>query len=82
MFTQLTLQICIYIKLTRTADRKPAEFNFQVLRLVLTCGLNLQKWGKSDNGFFAKFAMLPMIFPICCFLYKGYHSLEFDWSYI
>ena len=31
------------------SDRKLAEFNFKVLHLILTCVLNLKRWGKGDN---------------------------------
>ena len=35
-------------KIKLMADRKLAEFNFKVLHLILTCGLNLKRWGKDD----------------------------------
>ena len=49
MFTQLTLHVYLH-KIKLMADRKPAEFNFKALHLILTCGPNLKKWRKGDNG--------------------------------
>ena len=37
-------------KIKLMTDRKLAGFNFKVLHLVLTCGVNLKRWGKGDNG--------------------------------
>ena len=44
------------------ADRKLTEFNFKVLHLILTCGLNLKRWGKGDNGL-CKICNVPYDIP-------------------
>ena len=64
------------------ADRKLAEFNFKVLNLILTCGLNLKRWGHGNNGL-CKICNVTHDIPHLLFsLYKGYDSMEFDWSFI
>ena len=39
----------VYMNKIKLADKKLAEFNFEVLHLILPCGVNLKRWGIRYN---------------------------------